>query len=169
MRSRLTKARALIYQFKPKTWITWRLERLFPTTKEYIDFLEMTKKDSSEVIELSLMESRKEYASFLGDVNKKHPATVEFLGLDTFETLYGPDNTLKLLDEAIARAMRNREILIAVAKRGMKSVDMITKLANIHIVLKDIMGSIFIYGVQPHTGLYNVSSDDKGTHLTPVV
>ena len=158
-----------IYQFKPKAWITWRLEKIFPTTKEYMQFLEVIKEESSEIVELSLMESRKEYIDFLKEVKKKHPRVVEFLGLDTFETLYGAENTLKLLDEAIARAVENDEILIAVAKRGMKSVEMITKLANTHFVFKDLMGSLFIYGVQPRTGLYNVSLDEEGIHLTPVV
>jgi KaiC/GvpD/RAD55 family RecA-like ATPase len=158
-----------IYQFKPKTWVTWRLEKLFPTSKEYIDFLEVTKKESSEILELSLMESRKEYAEFLEQLKEKHSNIAEFLGLDTFETLYGAENTLKLLDEAISRAVENNEILIAVVKRGMKSVEMITKLANVHFVFKDIMGSLFIYGVQPRTGIYNISSDEQGIHLTSVV
>jgi hypothetical protein len=158
-----------IYQFKPKTWITWRLEKLFPTSKEYIDFLEVTKKESSEILELSLMESRKEYAEFLEQLKEKHSNIAEFLGLDTYETLYGAENTLKLLDEAISRAVENNEILIAVVKRGMKSVEMITKLANVHFVFKDIMGSLFIYGVQPRTGIYNISSDEQGIHLTSVV
>ena len=158
-----------LYQFKPKTWITWRLEKLFPTTSDYMDFLEVTKKENSEILELSLMESRKEYAEFLEQLRGKHSSIVEFLGLDTFETLYGADNTLKLLDEAISRAVENKEALIAVAKRGMKSVEMITKLANVHFVFKDIMGSMFIYGVQPRTGLFNISSDEQGIHLTPVV
>jgi hypothetical protein len=158
-----------LYQFKPKTWITWRLEKLFPTTSDYMDFLEVTKKESSEILELSLMESRKEYAEFLKQLKGKHSGIVEFLGLDTFETLYGADNTLKLLDEAISRAVENKEVLIAVAKRGMKSVEMITKIANSHFVFKDVVGSMFIYGVQPRTGLFNISSDEKGIHLTPVV
>jgi KaiC/GvpD/RAD55 family RecA-like ATPase len=158
-----------IYPFKPKTWLTWRLEKLFPTSREYMDFLEITKKEDSEIIELSLMESRKEYLEFLEQLRKKHSSVVEFLGLDTLETLYGAENTLKLVDEAIARAVDNREVLIAVAKRGMKSVEMITKLANTHFVFKDIVGSLFIYGVQPRTGLYNISSDESGINLTPVV
>lgn len=158
-----------IYQFKPKTWLTWRLEKLFPTTREYMNFLEITKKEDHEIVELSLMESRKEYLEFLEQLRKKHSTVVEFLGLDTLETLYGAENTLKLVDEAIERAVDNNEILIAVVKRGMKSVEMITKLANTHFVFKDIVGSLFIYGVQPRTGLYNISSDESGINLTPVV
>jgi len=89
--------------------------------------------------------------------------------LDTFEILYGVENTLKLLDEAIARASENNEILIAVAKKGMKSIEMITQLAAACFIFKDILGSLFIYGEQPRTELYSISSDEKGIHLTPVV
>ncbi len=158
-----------VYQFKPKTWITWRLEKLFPTSREYLDFFEVIKKESSEILELSLMESRKEYAEFLEQKGESHPSVAEFIGLDTFEILYGADNTLKLLDEAVSRAIESNEVLIAVVKRGVKSVEMITKIADAHIIFKDIVGSLFIYGVQPRTGLYNVSSDEQGIHLTPVV
>ena len=158
-----------IYQFKPKTWITWRLEKLFPTSKEYMDFFEVIKKESSEILELSLMESRKEYAEFLEQLGEKHSSIAEFIGLDTFETLYGEENTLKLLDEAISRAIENREALIAVVKRGMKTIEMVTKLASTHFVFKDIMGSMFIYGVQPRTVLFNISSNEQGIHLAPVV
>jgi len=158
-----------VYQFKPKTWITWRLEKLFPTSREYLDFFEVIKKESSEILELSLMESRKEYAEFLEQKGESHPSVAEFIGLDTFEILYGADNTLKLLDEAVSRAIESNEVLIAVVKRGMKSVEMVTKIADAHIIFKDIVGSLFIYGVQPRTGLYNVSSDEQGIHLTPVV
>jgi len=167
--SELVGSSGSVYQFRPKAWITWRLENLFPTAGEYVDFLEIAKKSSSEILELTLMESRKEYADFRGKVRKRHSEIVEFIGLDTFETLYGPDNALKLLDEAIDRAVENREMLIAVAKRGMKSIEMVTKLANNHFVFKDLAGSLFVYGVQPRTGLYNVSSNENGIHLTPVV
>jgi hypothetical protein len=106
--------------------------------------LEITKKEDHEIVKLSLMESRKEYLEFLEQLRKKHSTVVEFLGLDTLETLYGAENTLKLVDEAIARAVDNNEILIAVVKRGMKSVEMITKLASTHFVFKDIVGCLFI-------------------------
>jgi len=158
-----------IYFYKPESWITWRLERLFPSAEEYRRFLETIRKDKADLMEFSLMESRKEYLSFLERLKKKHSAVVEFLGLDTFEILYGAENTLKLLDEAITRALENNEILIAVAKRGMRSIEMITQLAAAHFVFKDILGNLFIYGEQPRTGLYNISSDEKGIHLTPVV
>ena len=158
-----------IYFYKPESWITWRLERLFPSTEEYRKFLETIRKDKSDLMEFSLMESRKEYLSFLERLRKKHSAVVEFLGLDTFEILYGAENTLKLLDEAITRALENNEILIAVAKRGMRSIEMLTQLAAAYFVFKDILGNLFIYGEQPRTGLYNISSDEKGIHLTPVV
>ena len=155
--------------YKPESWITWRLEKLFPSVKEYRIFLENIRKDKSDLMEFSLMEARREYLSFLQNLRKKHSMIVEFLGLDTFEILYGVDNTLKLLDEAIARASKNNEVLIAVAKRGMKSVEMITQLASACFIFKDIVGSLFIYGEQPRTGLYNISSDEKGIHLTPLV
>jgi len=145
----VTKSVEGVYEFKPKAWLTWRLQKLFPTTGEYVDFLEKTRKDSSEVVELSLMESRKEYEDFLKKLRRKHSAVVEFIGLDTLEILYGADNAMKLLDEAIARANENRETFIGVVRRGMKSIEMITKLANNHFVFKDLIGSLFIYGVQP--------------------
>jgi len=165
----LTKKYEGIYFYKPESWITWRLEKLFPSAEEYRKFLEVVRKDKSDLMEFSLMETRKEYFNFLQKLRRKHSTVVEFLGLDTFEILYGAENTLKLLDEAITRALENNEILIAVAKRGMKSIDMITQLAAAYFVFKDILGSLFIYGEQPRTGLYNVSSDEEGIHLTPVV
>lgn len=158
-----------IYTFKPKSWITWRIDKLFPTVREYLEFLEHTQKESSEIVELSLMEFRKEYNDFLVKLREKHSNIVEFIGLDTFEILYGQDNTVKLLDEAMQRALENREILVAVAKKGMKSLEMLSKLANLLFVFKDIDGGLFIYGVQPRTGLYNISSDKDGVHLTEVV
>jgi len=165
----LTKRYKEIYFYKPESWATWQLEKLFPSAKEYRKFLETIRKDKSDLMEFSLMEARKEYHNFLQDLRRKHSMIVEFLGLDTFEILYGTENTLKLLDEAIARASENNEILIAVAKRGMKSIEMITQLAAACFVFKDIVGSLFIYGEQPRTGLYNISSDEKGIHLTPVI
>ena len=158
-----------IYSYKPESWVTWRLERLFPSAEEYRKFLETIRKDKADLLEFSLMEFRKEYLGFLGRLKKKHSGVVEFLGLDTFEILYGTENTLKLLDEAINRALENNEILIAVAKRGMKSIEMITQLAAACFVFKDILGNLFIYGEQPRTGLYSISSNERGIHLTPVV
>jgi len=158
-----------IYFYKPESWITWRLEKLFPSAEEYRKFLETIRKDKSDLMEFSLMEARKDYLNFLQKLQRKHSTVVEFLGLDTFEILYGTENTLKLLDEAIARASKNNEILIAVAKRGMRSIEMVTQLAAACFVFKDIVGSLFIYGEQPRTGLYNISSDERGIHLTPVV
>lgn len=156
-----------LYNFVPQTWLMWRLSQLFPTTKEYIDFLEATKKTSSEIMELSLMEARKVYTDFLEKVKKKHSEIAEFIGLDTFEVLYGVDNTLKLIDEAIARAAENKEILVGVVKRGMRSIEMITRLVNAHFVFKDLMGALFIYGVQPRTELYNVAFSEKGDLSLP--
>jgi len=158
-----------IYFYKPESWITWRLEELFYSAEEYRKFLETVRKDRFDLMEFSLMEARKAYLNFLGELRKRHSTVVEFLGLDTFEILYGPENTLKLLDEAISRASRNNEILIAVAKRGMESIEMISQLATVSFVFEDILGSLFIYGEQPRTGLYNVSSDEKGIKLTPLV
>lgn len=158
-----------IYFYKPESWITWRLEKLFHSAEEYRKFLETVRKDRFDLMEFSLMEARKAYLNFLDDLRRKHPTVVEFLGLDTFGILYGSENTLKLLDEAISRASQNNEILIAVAKRGMESIEMITQLAAACFVFKDILGSLFIYGEQPRTGLYNISSDEKGIHLTPLV
>jgi len=158
-----------IYFYKPESWITWRLEKLFPSAEEYRRFLKTIRKDKSDFMEFSLMEARKEYLDFLEKLKRKHSTVVEFLGLDTFEILYGAENTLKLLDEAITRALENNEILIAVAKRGMKSIEMIIQLAAAYFVFKDILGNLFIYGEQPRTGLYNISSDEKGIHLTPIV
>jgi len=165
----LTKRYKGIYFYKPESWTTWQLEKLFPTAEEYRKFLKTIRKDTSDLLEFSLMEARKDYLNFLQKLRRKHSTIVEFLGLDTFEILYGTENTLKLLDEAIARASKNNEILIAVAKRGMKSIEMITQLAAACFIFKDIVGSLFIYGEQPRTGLYNISSDEKGIHLTPVV
>jgi len=165
----LTKRYEGIYFYKPESWITWRLQKLFPSVEEYRKFLEVVRKDKSDLMEFSLMETRKEYFNFLQELRRKHSTVVEFLGLDTFEILYGAENTLKLLDEAITRALENNEILIAVAKRGMKSIEMITQLAAAYFVFKDILGSLFIYGEHPRTGLYNISSDEEGIHLTPVV
>jgi len=165
----LAKQHEGIYLYKPESWITWRLERLFPSAEDYRRFLETIRKDKFDLMEFSLMEARKRYFNFLQELRKKHSTIVEFLGLDTFEILYGVENTLKLLDEAIARASENNEILIAVAKRGMKSIEMITQLAAACFIFKDILGSLFIYGEHPRTGLYNISSDEKGIHLTPVV
>lgn len=158
-----------IYFYKPEAWITWRLERLFPSVEEYGKFLESIRKSRIDLLEFSLMEFRKEYLNFLEKIKRRHSAIVEFLGLDTLEILYGAENTLKLLDEAIDRASRNNEVLIAIAKKGMKSIRMITQLAATHFVFKDILGNLFIYGEHPRTALYNVSSDKRGIRLTPIV
>ena len=158
-----------IYSYKPESWITWRLEKLFPSAEEYMNFLETVRKDKADLLEFSLMESRKEYLIFLEKLMRKHSGIVEILGLDIFEILYGPENTLKLLDEAISRALRNNEALIAIAKKGMKSLEMMTQLAAARFVFKDILGNLFIYGEQPRTGLYHVSSSRNGIHLTPIV
>jgi len=158
-----------IYSYKPESWITWRLEKLFPSAEEYMSFLETVRKNKADLLEFSLMESRKEYLMFLEKLMKKHSGVVEILELDTLEILYGPENTLKLLDEAISRALKNNEVLIAVVKKGMRSLEMITHLAAARFIFKDILGNLFIYGEQPRTGLYQVSSSKKGIHLTPIV
>ncbi len=158
-----------VYNYVPRAWSVWQLSQLFPTRREYVDFLEATKKTSSEIVELPLMEARKEYAQYLEKVKKKHSGIAEFISLDTLEVLYGTDNTLKLLDEAIARAAENREVLVGIVKRGMKSLEMITKLANMHFVFKDLMGALFIYGVYPRTEFYNIDFSEKAVSLKPVI
>jgi len=155
--------------YKPESWITQRLENLPHSAEECMRFFKTVSGDDLNLMEISLIESRRAYLNFLGNLKRGHSSIVEFLGLDTFEILFGAENTLELLDEAIARASKNNEILIAVAKRGMKSIEMITQLAAACFIFKDILGSLFIYGEQPRTELYNISSDDNGIKLTPVV
>jgi len=58
---------------------------------------------------------------------------------------------------------------MAIAKKGVKSICMITQLAAAHFVSKDILGNLFMYGEYPRTALYNVSSDRGGIRLTPIM
>lgn len=102
------------------------------------------------------------------------------LGL-TRLNLYAEDDIRKMLLEVVSWVRTTEDVLIGVLKPSAKLKNEICELADVHLRFFPINGTLNVYGVKPHTVIYNVSplpsrvgamEGEEGHHqlrLTPFV
>ena len=116
-----------------------------------------------------------EISSLLTVVRRIHDKTGKpafcFISIDTLENIFGEGNTIKFL-ENIAKISKETQLISSILylmRSEAKISKLITQAADTYMVLMDIDGALTIYGVRPATGLYGITSDVGGIHLTPIV
>jgi KaiC/GvpD/RAD55 family RecA-like ATPase len=88
------------------------------------------------------------------------------LGL-TRMNIYAEDDVRELLSEAVLWVRATNDILIGVLKPSAKLKNEIREMADVHIRFIPINGTVNVYGVKPHTVIYNVSSSREGEEEGP--
>ncbi|MEM2896530.1 MAG: ATPase domain-containing protein [Candidatus Bathyarchaeia archaeon] len=97
---------------------------------------------------------------------------ITVIGLDTDEKRYGSAQVLQNID-FLARDIRERKSArMNVVKPSMKTTEELSDMADVHLKLIEIDGSIFLYGIKPSTCAYNVEVNSRRGYpfigLTPV-
>ncbi|MEM3522699.1 MAG: ATPase domain-containing protein [Candidatus Bathyarchaeia archaeon] len=94
------------------------------------------------------------------------------VGIDTDERRYGSEQVLKNID-LLARDIRRRgSARINIVKASSKLIQEFSDIADIHLKLIELNGSIFLYGIKPSTCAYSVEVASKkgfpSIKLTPI-
>mgnify|MGYP006910657496 CR=1 FL=1 len=76
---------------------------------------------------------------------------------------------MKTLDLFMELSNKTNSTSFAIVKKGMRIIPQITHTPQNHFVFKDLSGALVLYGVQPRTGLYAITQNEEGVHLTPIV
>lgn len=103
-------------------------------------------------------ESLKEYLAKHLEVYKglKKPV-LHVLGLTRLD-IYSEDDIRGMFSEMVAWVRTTDDVLIGVLKPSAKLKNEIREMADIHLKFIPINGTINVYGVKPHTLLYNIAS-----------
>jgi len=117
----------------------------------------------------SEIESIKKVAEESFDSEQLRNGLVILLGFDTLLNRFGSDTTLPITEATINYAQENRATIIGTMKRGMRSLEYVTHIADSHFVFKDLNNALVVYGMRPKTGLYAVDLIDNQVHLIPIV
>lgn len=94
---------------------------------------------------------------------------LEIVDLDAIESRFGFRKAVDFLIDASTRAFSNNMPVIVLVKGGMASVGIASRLASQHIVLKEVDGSLLLYGVSPRTGLYSIVPEEKVFRMIPIL
>jgi len=117
----------------------------------------------------SIEESAQEVMAMVSDLFQRYGEIVGVIALDFIENRQGAEETMEQVNNFVPLSKRFNETTFAVVKKGMKIAPQIAHTPQAHFVFKDLSGALTIYGVQPRTGLYAVTQDEEGVHLTPIV
>lgn len=94
------------------------------------------------------------------------------IDLVTIEYVYGREAELKVLGKAIANVRRYGDTRLSLAMPSVTLLKEFRDVCDIHLRMRMVNGTIVMYGVKPHTGLYHFDIDiSKGypmPKLTPV-
>ncbi len=91
-----------------------------------------------------------------------------FLGVDTMERVYGPENFEKIIGRMVSEATNINGIGIALAKQGIRSTETLINIASTHFKM-DNMGTPIIYGVFPQTKIYALVTEPNRTDTLSLV
>ncbi|MFQ5710421.1 MAG: ATPase domain-containing protein [Candidatus Geothermarchaeales archaeon] len=148
-------------QFKKHCRIVEFMEKVSNETKPYT--IGFGGEDANKDLAYGLREVEKEIG---------FPAFV-FVGLDTLEYVYGAKDGMKALTKITIETKRQRGFNLIMAFPGLGLTEEAASTADVHLKIVEIDGSIFLYGVKPWTGLYNLDRDvSRGfprAKLTPIV
>ncbi|MEM2568556.1 MAG: ATPase domain-containing protein [Candidatus Bathyarchaeia archaeon] len=95
------------------------------------------------------------------------------VGFDTLEYVYGKDELLKILGGDLANIRNFGDVRLNIVRPECAIASHLSSLADIHLIIREIYGAIFLQGVKPKTPLLNVEiySDEEGAEvrLTPIL
>ncbi|MEM1556845.1 MAG: ATPase domain-containing protein [Candidatus Bathyarchaeia archaeon] len=95
------------------------------------------------------------------------------VGFDTLEYIYGKDELLKILGEDLAKIRNFGDVRLNIVRPECAIASHLSSLADIHLIIREICGAIFLQGVKPKTPLLNIELhiDEEGSEikLTPIL
>ncbi|MEM3955629.1 MAG: ATPase domain-containing protein [Candidatus Bathyarchaeia archaeon] len=95
------------------------------------------------------------------------------VGFDTLEYIYGKDELLKILGEDLAKTRNFGDVRLNIVRPECAIASHLSSLADIHLIVREICGAIFLQGVKPKTPLLNIELhiDEEGSEikLTPIL
>ena len=95
------------------------------------------------------------------------------VGFDTLEYIYGKDELLKILGEDLAKIRNFGDVRLNIIRPECAIASHLSSLADIHLIIREICGAIFLQGVKPKTPLLNIELhiDEEGSEikLTPIL
>ena len=91
----------------------------------------------------------------------------------TIEYVYGREAELKVLGRAIANVRRHGDTSLNLTMPSVTLIKELRDVCDIHLRMRMVNGTIVMYGVKPHTGLYHYNIDVSRGYpipkLTPIV
>jgi KaiC/GvpD/RAD55 family RecA-like ATPase len=97
---------------------------------------------------------------------------LSLLGFDTLESTYGP-GVMEQLTEHIGMMKRQKGVCVAVTSPSSNSIRKLSDLANIHVKVERLGGTVVLYGEEPFTECNALAIEERGQggrlSLTPIV
>ena len=95
---------------------------------------------------------------------------LNIIGLDAIEFAFGYKAVLNLTNLMIRKWKETNDINVLVVKSGQESINMAIHTADTYILVNELNGGLFLYGVIPRTEPYNMLLEDRNRiSLTPMV
>ncbi len=95
---------------------------------------------------------------------------LNIIGLDAIEFAFGYKAVLNLTNLMIRKWKETNDINLLVVKSGQESMNMAIHTADTYILVNELNGGLFLYGVIPRTEPYNMLLEDRNRiSLTPMV
>ncbi len=95
---------------------------------------------------------------------------LNIIGLDAIEFAFGYKAVLNLTNLMIRKWKETNDINVLVVKSGQESMNMAIHTADTYILVNELNGGLFLYGVIPRTEPYNMLLEDRNRiSLTPMV
>lgn len=108
----------------------------------------------------------------ISDLNEKSPLLVAF-NWDAIEGFLPEDDVFRLASYVVSGVKSMNELVIGVAKPGVKVAQKLRNMADFHLRLASSHGCLLLWSEKPRTGMYDVDLDDKMKHphlkLMPMV
>ncbi|MBS7641092.1 MAG: ATPase domain-containing protein [Candidatus Bathyarchaeia archaeon] len=92
---------------------------------------------------------------------------LSILSFDTLEYFYGKDELLKVLGEDLANIRNFGDIRLNIIRSECAIAGHLSALADVHLIVREINGVIFLQGIKPRTPLFNIDLhvDEEGTEI----
>nr|MDO8061849.1 gas vesicle protein GvpD [Candidatus Freyrarchaeum guaymaensis] len=114
----------------------------------------------------------KDFSSLLHMLGEREGDKIIVVGMDTLEHLYGLDQLALALGEMATAAKRSGIVEIGLVKYGQAVIDALNHLADTHMRVENVEGTVVAYGVIPHTPAFSPRlTDEKGLNveIIPIV
>lgn len=88
-------------------------------------------------------------------------------GFDTLEYFYGKDELLRVLGDDLTKVRNFGDVRLNVIRPECAIAGHLSALADIHLVIREINGVIFLQGIKPRTPLFNIDLyvDEEGAEV----